>query len=49
MSRFISEAVQEKLGGARDELRRQYMEARKDNEREQELADWDAVSAEGWH
>ena len=48
MSRLISEALREKLGGRRQDLYREYLAARADSEREQELSEWDVTQVEGW-
>ena len=48
MSRFIAEALREKLHGGSDHLRREYVAAGKDKARREVLRDWDSLDAEGW-
>ncbi len=48
MSRFIAEAVREKLRSSEDELYKEYVAAQRDEERGQVLDDWDALEIEGW-
>ena len=48
MSRFIAEAVREKLRSGEDELYNEYLAAQRDEERRQALDDWDTLETEGW-
>ena len=48
MSRFIAEAVREKLRSSEDELYKEYLAAQRDNERRQVLDDWNTLETEGW-
>jgi len=48
ISKFVSEAVQEKLRTKNEELYLAYLEASLDQDREEELKDWDPLSLEGW-
>ncbi len=48
ISKFVSEAVEEKLDKKREHLYQAYLEAAHDVEREKELKDWDAISMESW-
>ncbi len=48
MSRFIAEAVRDKLSESRRALEAEYAEAAGDRRRQEELADWDAIAGEGW-
>ena len=48
MSRFIAEAVREKLHSSEDELYKEYLAAQRDDERRQVLDDWDRLATEGW-
>jgi len=48
MSKFVSEAVKEKLRTKNEELYLAYLEASLDQEREEELKEWDTLSLEGW-
>lgn len=48
MSRFISDAVRQRLRRKRPRLEDEYAAAEKDRRRQQELKDWDAISGEGW-
>ena len=48
MSRFIAQALQEKLRLSREMLRREYRAADEDESRMEELSDWGAVGTAGW-
>jgi len=48
ISRFVREAVAEKLNKKREILYQAYLEASYDVEREKELNDWDSISVEAW-
>ena len=48
MSRFISEAVREKLRSTEGRLREEYQAAENDSERRAIVKDWDAIDTEGW-
>lgn len=48
ISKFVSDAIAEKLDKKRELLYQAYLEADHDIEREKELKDWDAVSIESW-
>jgi len=48
ISKFVSEAVQEKLCKTNEELYLAYLEASLDQEREEELKEWESLSLEGW-
>ena len=48
MSRYIAEALQEKLQFSEQSLYREYMSAKEDRDRQEVLSDWDAIEAEGW-
>lgn len=48
MSRFIAEALREKLRGSRQLLYREYQMASQDEDRREALGDWDALETEGW-
>lgn len=48
ISKFVSEAVAEKLNKKREILYQAYLEASHDVEREKELNDWDLISVEAW-
>lgn len=48
MSRFIAEAVREKLKESEGRLQHEYQEAAGDPERRETLEDWDAIETEGW-
>lgn len=49
MSRFIAEAVREKLGSKGDQLYEEYLAAQDEPERQEILEDWDAIETEGRH
>ncbi|OJW49134.1 MAG: hypothetical protein BGO67_11265 [Alphaproteobacteria bacterium 41-28] len=46
ISKFVSEAVKEKLCKKNEELYQAYLEASQDLEREQELKEWDILNVE---
>ena len=48
MSRFIAEAVRERLRDTEKRLRDEYSEAENDLDRQEIVKDWDAVDTEGW-
>jgi hypothetical protein len=48
MSRFIAEAVREKLRDSESRLIEEYRTAQNDPDRQQIVEDWDAIEAEGW-
>ena len=48
ISKFVSEAVKEKLSQKEDALYQAYLEGSKDEEREKELKEWDVLNVEGW-
>jgi hypothetical protein len=48
MSRFIAEAVQEKLRDRETDLAEEYRDAQKDPERQRVVDDWAALDTEGW-
>lgn len=48
ISKFVSEAVTEKLNKKREDLYQAYLEASQDVEREKDLKDWDTISIEFW-
>ena len=48
MSRFIAEAVLEKLDASREDLYREYQMAAQDPGRREILADWHALETESW-
>lgn len=48
ISKFVSEAVTEKLNKKREDLYQAYLEASQDPEREKDLKDWDTISIEAW-
>ena len=48
MSRFIAEALLEKLRGNRQNLYREYKMASQDADRREVLEDWDELETEGW-
>ena len=47
MSRFVEEAIAEKLQTQKSCLEEQYMQAAQDEERNKIAADWDSLSGEG--
>ena len=48
ISKFVSEAVEEKLNRKREALYQAYLEARNDPQREKELKVWDEIGHEDW-
>jgi predicted CopG family antitoxin len=48
MSRFIGEAVREKLRASRGRLYQEYRLANEDRDRNEALEDWEALETEGW-
>ncbi|MBX9696520.1 MAG: hypothetical protein K2X53_00370 [Alphaproteobacteria bacterium] len=48
ISKFVSEAVSEKLTKKKEALYQSYLEASQDTEREKEIKDWDSLSVENW-
>lgn len=48
MSRFIAEALRERLHSSQDQLYEEYLEAKDDWDREGILADWDGIATEAW-
>jgi len=48
ISKFVSEAVKEKLSKKNEELYLAYLAASLDQEREKDLKEWDALSMEEW-
>ena len=48
MSRFIAEAVREKLRDSESRLREEYQAAENDPGRQEIVKDWDAIETEGW-
>jgi len=48
ISKFVSEAVKEKLSKKEEILYQAYLEASKDEELEKELKEWDVLNVEGW-
>ena len=48
MSRFIANAVREKLAESQDSLYQSYREASGDRQRVQEVAEWDGIDGESW-
>ena len=48
MSRFIAEAVREKLQNSRQNLYQEYQMASQDPDRQEVLADWDGLETESW-
>ncbi len=48
MSRFIAEAVREKLRNSRQNLYQEYQLASQDPDRQEVLADWAALETESW-
>ena len=48
MSRFIAEAVRDKLDHRQDDLYQEYLEASRDRRRRRELSNWDALETDGW-
>ena len=47
ISRFVEEAIVEKLQAKKTSLEQQYIEAAQDEERNKTFAEWDAFSGEG--
>ncbi|MBI4352912.1 MAG: hypothetical protein HY593_03205 [Candidatus Omnitrophica bacterium] len=48
MSQFVCEAVQEKISEEKKRLRKAYMDAKGDSERNKTLKEWSLTEAEGW-
>lgn len=48
ISKFVSEALSDKLEQEHDKLYKAYLEASRDTERENSLSEWDALSLEAW-
>lgn len=48
ISKFVSEAVSEKLTKKEEALYQSYLEASKDADREKEIKDWESLSIESW-
>ncbi len=48
ISKFVSEAVEEKLNRKTEALRQAYVEASHDSQRVSELKIWDAINHEDW-
>jgi hypothetical protein len=48
MSRFIAEAVRERLRDRESRLREEYQTAEHDPDRQEIVKDWDAIGTEGW-
>ncbi len=48
ISKFVSEALAEKLVQKNEKLYKAYLEASQDHERETDLRDWDNLSTESW-
>jgi len=47
ISRFVEEAITEKLQTKKNSLEEQYREAAQDTDRNKSFADWDALAGEG--
>jgi metal-responsive CopG/Arc/MetJ family transcriptional regulator len=48
MSRYIAEAVRERLRGSESQLHEEYQAAAVDPERQRIAQDWGAIETEGW-
>lgn len=48
ISSFLSDIARRDLSVEEEQLAREYREAAKDPDRIEMIADWDAISAEGW-
>lgn len=48
ISKFVSEALAEKLAQKRERLYQAYLEASQDEEREADLQEWDRLNVEAW-
>ena len=48
MSRFVVEAVQEKMTKMEQELKSAYLSSNNDKKRNQEIAVWEDTDLEGW-
>jgi hypothetical protein len=47
ISKFVAQAVEERLEAAKQKLAREFKEASQDNERNLEIEQWDSLSDEG--
>ena len=48
MSKFVSEAVKDKLAKERDKLKLAYMQAEKEPQRRKTLEEWGVTEGENW-
>ena len=49
LSQFVSTAIKNALNEERENLRAAYAQANNDPDRNEVLADWDAIDNEGWN